>query len=124
MNPMNGYLFAAGAVFFNIVANLSLSAVLRREDLQITFASLRDVFIHLIGSPIAWLGGIAAILAMATWAMTLNLLPLNKAIPVVSLVFVIIPICSHFLYGESLSPKILFSAILIAAGVSLSATAS
>ncbi len=66
----------------------------------------------------------AAFLAGLCWMLAIERLELGFAYPFMALSFVLVPICSTVLFGDSLPPIRLLGLGLIVAGVTVSALAS
>jgi|SRR5690242_15384032 drug/metabolite transporter (DMT)-like permease len=63
---------------------------------------------------------LALVLYAATtilWVFILKHLSLSVAYPVYALSFLLVPLLAYFVLGESLTPKMLFGAALIVAGI-------
>jgi len=66
---------------------------------------------------LAYVGSLAALMAQAiVWQQALKRYPLSFAYPFMSAVFVIIPIVSVIVFGESLSTGQMIGAVFIVAG--------
>jgi drug/metabolite transporter (DMT)-like permease len=78
---------------------------------------------HLLTSPLLWAA--AAIYGGATmlWIIILQQIPLSRAYPFVALGFVLVPLCSHFLFGEGISLRFTAGTAFILVGVYLAALA-
>jgi undecaprenyl phosphate-alpha-L-ara4N flippase subunit ArnE len=59
-------------------------------------------------------------IATVMWIVVLRTTPLRVAYPFIALGFVIVPVLSHYLLGESISWKTFAGALLIGAGVWIS----
>jgi uncharacterized membrane protein len=69
--------------------------------------------------PYLILAGVIYIAATFLWVMQLKVLPLNRAYPLFALAFVLVPLFSHFMFGERLSLPYLAGTILIIVGTVL-----
>jgi len=63
-------------------------------------------------------------LATLLWIKLLQSLPLTAAYPYASLAFVIVPICSVALFGETINLQYIIGILLIVAGVAVISFAS
>lgn len=71
---------------------------------------------------IVMFGGALLMYFVATvlWVLVLRELPLNKAYPFMALSFVLVPLFSHFYFGDSLNWNQLLGSALIVGGMVLS----
>lgn len=69
--------------------------------------------------PYLILAGVIYVGATFLWVMQLKALPLNRAYPLFALAFILVPLLSHFVFGERLSLPYLAGSLLIIAGTVL-----
>ena len=101
-------LLAIGQVLFKSVADS-----VRPEQ-----TSVAAVF-GFIQNPL-FLGAIV-IYAVATvaWIFVLTQTPLNVAYPIMALAFVLVPVLSMIILGESISPKTIIGSLIIVSGITI-----
>ena len=58
-------------------------------------------------------------LTSLAWVWVLRTAELARAYPIMALAFVMVPLASHFLYGERLSPQYFIGIILILCGIAV-----
>jgi len=69
--------------------------------------------------PYLILAGVIYVGATFLWVMQLKAVPLNRAYPLFALAFILVPLLSHFAFGERLSLPYLGGSLLIIAGTVL-----
>jgi undecaprenyl phosphate-alpha-L-ara4N flippase subunit ArnE len=77
----------------------------------------------LLFNPYLWAAGVLYAAATVLWLMILQHVPLSRAYVFAALGFAIVPLASAALFGDTLSPRFLFGAALIIAGVYLAGAA-
>jgi len=67
----------------------------------------------------SWMAGAVALYGAASvlWVWVLGMVPLSVACLYGALAYVLIPLCSAYLYGETLDAKFALGAVLIVSGV-------
>lgn len=85
-------------------------------------AQARDGFIA--SAPALWIAaGLAVyVLATALWIWLLRAAPLSAIYPIMAIAYVLVPILSHWLFGEHFGWRYLAGTALILAGVVLTAS--
>jgi drug/metabolite transporter (DMT)-like permease len=106
------FLLALGQILFKYAAETSPRMV-----------SIGGVM-ALAGNPYLWAAGILYVVATFLWLFILQHVPLSRAYVFAALGFVIVPIASSVLFGDSLSPRFFIGTALIVAGVYLAGTAT
>jgi drug/metabolite transporter (DMT)-like permease len=72
--------------------------------------------------PYLILAGVIYVGATFLWVMQLKSVPLNRAYPLFALAFILVPLLSHFVFGERLNLAYLAGCVLIIAGTVLCTT--
>lgn len=85
----------------------------------VTLADLRTDTVAL--AIFAFAASLYAISTLA-WVVALRSLPLSQAYLFTAAGFVLVPFAAHFLLGEPLSARVLVGAVLVAAGIWISAS--
>jgi drug/metabolite transporter (DMT)-like permease len=80
-------------------------------------------FVQLLANPFLWLAGVLYGGATLLWIVILQQVPLSRAYPFAALGFVLVPLCSYFLFGESISLRFTAGTAFILVGVYLAALA-
>jgi len=75
----------------------------------------------LVSDPYLILAGFIYVGATLLWVMQLKAVPLNRAYPLFALAFVLVPLLSHWVFGERLTLPYLAGSVLIIAGTTLCA---
>lgn len=109
---MFDFVLLAVAIAFNAVGQLSLK---RATMGHAPGASPREVFL----SPWFIGGGASLGLSMILWVMVLRRVPLTIAHPLTGAVFLIVPVASHFLWGEPLTSTRMIGIAIIVFGIAL-----
>lgn len=105
------FLLATGNILFKLTAN---------HTQTITDAS---GFLHLLYSPYFWGAGFLYFGATVLWIFILQQVPLSRAYPFAALGFVLVPFCSYFIFGESISLRLMAGTVFILIGIYLAALA-
>jgi drug/metabolite transporter (DMT)-like permease len=79
--------------------------------------------VTMFSDPRALSGVCATVLAGICWTLVIGRLDVSYAFPILALNFVLVPIGSAILFGESLPPTQLVGLLLIVAGVTVNALA-
>jgi undecaprenyl phosphate-alpha-L-ara4N flippase subunit ArnE len=106
------FLLALGQILFKYAADTSPRV-----------ASIGGVM-GFVGNPYLWAAGLLYVAATLLWLMILQHVPLSRAYVFAALGFVIVPLASSVLFGDSLSLRFVVGTVLIVAGVYLAGTAS
>lgn len=107
-----------------VVASMMVGQILFKVSAQSLVVD--EGFINLLLSFLTW-QFVLALLFFASgtllWVVLLKYVPLSLAYPFVALSFVILPVASHFLFGEPLTPRYFVGLIFFVTGLLLVATA-
>ena len=106
------FLLALGQILFKYAADTSPRV-----------ASIGGIM-GLISNPYLWAAGVLYVAATLLWLLILQHVPLSRAYVFAALGFIIVPMASAVLFGDSLSLRFCIGAALIVAGVYLAGTAS
>jgi len=79
--------------------------------------------LHLILKPLFIMALVSYGLSMFSWLYILQHMAIGRAYMFVSSAFIILPLLSHYFFGEELSARFFVGALFIMAGVILTATA-
>jgi undecaprenyl phosphate-alpha-L-ara4N flippase subunit ArnE len=104
-------LLLAVSILFNVAGQL----LLKRAAMAGTGAAITRSFF----SPWFVLGVGSLGTSMLLWVQVLRKMPISLAHPITGIVFVLVPLASHFLWGESLPPTRLLGIAVIVFGVFL-----
>lgn len=110
------------SVIFLVVLSLAIGQLLFRAT-AIVWASGRPflsmpVLMRLVPSLTFYA------LSTLAWIWVLRTVPLKSAYPFMALAFVLVPLGSHWLFGENVTPQYLLGTCLIMLGVIITVTAS
>jgi drug/metabolite transporter (DMT)-like permease len=105
------FLIAIGNTLFKLVANSS--------------PKISDAagLLSLLGNPLLWIAGTLYFGTTFFWIFILQQVPLSRAYPFAALGFVLVPIFSYFLLGESVSVRLIAGTGFILIGVYLAGLA-
>lgn len=113
---MKGFIFLVVAVVANLSTNFSLKAAVRDLDTS----SIGAIFLGLLTSPWAWLGGISGMLLLGSFMAAIRTLPLSIAYPVLTaLAIIVMAGIEWWFQGVSFSIWKVLGLTLMIAGIAL-----
>lgn len=113
---MKGFVFLAVAVVANLSTNFSLKAAVRDLDTS----SFATIFLGLVSSPWAWLGGVSGLLLLGAFMAAIRTLPLSVAYPVLTaLAIIVMAGIEWWFQGVSFNLWKVSGLILMIAGIAL-----
>jgi drug/metabolite transporter (DMT)-like permease len=75
--------------------------------------------LSLVGN-VWFLGGIVAYaISVLTWLFVLKRVPLAVAAPFIAMVYIVVPVASRFVFGDTIHPRMWIGMALVVIGVSL-----
>lgn len=98
-------MISTGQILFKMIAKNMPNAFVLSEWIAFVFAPLTLSVFTLYG------------VATFLWIYVLKLYPLSTAYPIMALGFVIVPICSYFMFNENISINLLIGSVFIIFGI-------
>jgi len=115
-----GYTCAVSSLLSNVACQQFLSASLLQAGQSVKAGTgIWEVIRSVLGDGRFWIGGTLAAMCLTFWALALSQLPVAKALPIMSLLFVVSPVVNSRLTGTPLSPQTVGGFVLISLGVAL-----
>ncbi len=115
-----GYTYAIFSLASNVACQQLLSASLHQAGRSVRQGTgISESIRSLLGDGRFWIGGSLAALCLTLWALALTQLPIARALPIMSLIFVISPVVNSRITGTPLSIPMVAGFFLITLGVAL-----
>ncbi|MDR1452189.1 MAG: EamA family transporter [Helicobacteraceae bacterium] len=105
------------SLFFNVSAQLLLRSAMTSIGSVTTKAELVLAFPAMIASFKLWFGALSFALSFIFWIMALSKYEVGFAYAFFSLGFVIVAICSYFIFQEQMTPLKIIGIALIVIGI-------
>jgi multidrug transporter EmrE-like cation transporter len=104
-------------VFFGVLAQLLLRSAMISIGSVATKAELISALPAMISSVKLWFGALSFAVSFIFWIMALSKYEVGFAYAVYSLGFVLVAICSYFIFQEQMTPSKIIGIALICVGI-------